>query len=91
MKTTETSKGFPCLLLNYGKQILPTPEIQYFEGEGNYSFIRTTLNGVLTSDFTLRLFSEKLLHQENFFSTRKGLLLNIDFLVMKSKGYFIRK
>lgn len=93
MKATETSKGFPCLLLNYGKQILPTPEIQYIEGEGNYSLIRTTLNGVLTSAFTLRLFSEKLLHQENFFSPRKGLLLNIDFLesVNEVEGIFYAK
>lgn len=80
MKTTFTSKGHPCIVLNYGKQTLTSPEIQYIEGEGNYSLIRTSSNGVLTSAFTLRLFSEKLLSQENFFSPRKGLLLNIDFL-----------
>ncbi|MCF8324134.1 MAG: hypothetical protein K9I84_04180 [Leadbetterella sp.] len=34
----------------------------------------------MTSAYKIRLFSEKLLHQENFFFPRKSLLLNIDFL-----------
>ncbi len=81
MKTTFSTFGIPSLLLNYGKQALPTPEIQYIEGEGNYSIIKTISNGKLTSSFTLRLFSEQLKEFQNFFSPRKGLLLNIDYLV----------
>ncbi|MCP9762253.1 LytTR family DNA-binding domain-containing protein [Lacihabitans soyangensis] len=80
MKTTFTSTGLPCLVLNYGKQTLPSPEIQYIEGEGNYSLIQTSANKILTSAFTMRLFSDQLASQSNFFSPRKGLLLNVDYL-----------
>ncbi|MCP9768634.1 hypothetical protein EGI22_11975 [Lacihabitans sp. LS3-19] len=80
MKTTFTTTGTPCIILNYGKQALPTPEIQYIVGEGNYSLIRTKTNGLLTSSFTMRLFSDSLETFNNFFSPRKGLLLNVDYL-----------
>ena len=80
MKTTFTSTGLPCILLNYGKQTLPSPEIQYIVGEGNYSLIQTSANKILTSAFTMRLFSDQLSSQNNFFSPRKGLLVNVDYL-----------
>lgn len=80
MKTTFTTTGTPCIILNYGKQALPAPEIQYIVGEGNYSLIRTKADGLLTSSFTMRLFSNSLETFNNFFSPRKGLLLNVDYL-----------
>ena len=69
MKTTETSKGFPYLLLYYGNQKLPTRKIQYIEGEGNYSFIKTTLNEVLTSAFTLKTVFREIIASRKFLLT----------------------
>ena len=91
MKTTFTTTGTPCIILNYGKQALPAPEIQYIVGEGNYSLIRTKANGLLTSSFTMRLFSDSLETFNNFFSPRKGLLLNVDYLekvYLKEGAYY---
>jgi len=93
MKTTFTHAGNPCLVLNYGKQALLTKEIKYIVGDGNYSSITTKTQGVLLSSFTLRLFSDSLGSFQNFFSPRKGLLINIDYLenVFQKDGVYYAK
>lgn len=77
MKTAINKDGIPCLILNYGKFFLPTDSIACIEGEGNYSIIQQTDGQKVHSSFTMRVFSDYLLEQQNFFSPRKGLLVNI--------------
>lgn len=81
MKTSINKDGIPCILMNYGKFSLPTNSIACIEGEGNYSVIQQTDGQKVHSAFTMRVFSDYLLGQQNFFSPRKGLLVNIHELV----------
>lgn len=78
MKTYINKEGIPCILMNYGKFALPTNSIAYIEGEGNYSTIQQINGKKLHSSFTMRIFSDYLKKQGNFFSPRKGLLLNVN-------------
>ncbi|WP_162628109.1 LytTR family transcriptional regulator DNA-binding domain-containing protein [Arcticibacterium luteifluviistationis] len=80
MKTFTTQSGVPCILLNHGKRVILAPRIKYIEGDGNYSNIKVEGGESLISSFTLRLFSDGLSTNTNFFSPRKGLLLNLNFL-----------
>jgi len=80
LKIFITQSGEPCLLLNHGKRMIPSPRIRYIEGEGNYSNIKIEGGESLTSSFTLKLFSDELKANSDFFSPRKGLLLNLNFL-----------
>lgn len=79
MKTLQEN-GQKGLLLNYGKIHINVDAIRYIEGDGNYSHINLVQNKAYTSSFTLKIFSEKLAANKVFFSPRKGLLLNLNFL-----------
>lgn len=80
MKTSINKTGVPCILLNHGKRMIQAPRIRYIEGDGNYSNIKIEGGESLTSSFTLKLFSDGLRTNADFFSPRKGLLLNLNFL-----------
>lgn len=80
MKTFFEKNGISSLILNYGREYLPLPDIMYIVGESNYSYIITKTNRPKLSSFTLKNFSSKLLTFPNFISPRKGLLINLDFL-----------
>lgn len=80
MKTSTNLSGTPFFILNYGKRKLPITDIKYIVGEGNYSNISITSGKGIMSSFTLRTFTEELNSHENFFSPRKGLLINLNFL-----------
>jgi two-component system LytT family response regulator len=90
MKTSPNLNNLHFLVLNYGKKKIATPDIQYIEGEGNYSHIITSTYGKLFTSFTLKIYCEQLKNEENFFSPRKGLLLNIQFLkeIKQKDGVF---
>ncbi len=93
MKTYTNNSGTYCLLLNHGKQIIPTQKIRYIEGEGNYSTLNIDGGGKLISSFTLRLFNDHLKSQTYFFSPRKGLLINLYYLkeIKVSGGLYYAK
>ncbi|AWV98768.1 LytTR family DNA-binding domain-containing protein [Arcticibacterium luteifluviistationis] len=80
MKIYTTECGVKCLVLNYGKSPIHATQISYIEGEGNYSTIKCRNEGVIFSSFTLKVFSQHLLKESNFFSPRKGLLINLNEL-----------
>ncbi|WP_341224458.1 LytTR family DNA-binding domain-containing protein [uncultured Arcticibacterium sp.] len=93
MKIFITKTGVPCILLNHGKRMIHTPSIKYIEGDGNYSNINVANGESLISSFTLRLFSDQLKANSNFFSPRKGLLVNLKFVkevLTKSGALFAR-
>lgn len=89
MKTYINKEGISCILMNYGKYALPTNSIVYIEGEGNYSVIEQINGKKVHSSFTMRVFSDYLKKQGNFFSPRKGLLLNVHEIakVENKQGY----
>lgn len=72
--------GQKILLLNHGRTQIHVDAIRYIEGDGNYSHIKMVQNRAYTSSFTLKIFTEELEDSEVFFSPRKGLLLNLNFL-----------
>lgn len=80
MKTFFTSSNSSILVLDYGKNPIPTANIQYIVGKGNYSLIKTTAERPFLSSFTLKTFRNNLKINDCFFIARKGLLINIDYL-----------
>lgn len=86
MKTFTTTNGIKCIVLNYGKKPIYATNISYIEGEGNYSTIQCINEKKIFSSFTLKMFSQHLLEDFNFFCPRKGLLINLDEL----KGIIIK-
>lgn len=86
MKTFTTTNGAQCILLNYGKKPIYSTQICYIEGEGNYSTIKCRNEGAIFSSFTLKMFSQHLLKENNFFCPRKGLIINLNEL----KGIIIK-
>lgn len=75
-----TIRGQKVLLLNHGRTQINVNTIRYIEGDGNYSHIKLVQNQVHTSSFTLKVFTEELIENKVFFSPRKGLLLNLNYL-----------
>lgn len=89
MKTYTTTDGEKCIVLNYGKKPIYATQISYIEGEGNYSTIKCRDKGTIFSSFTLKMFSQYLLGETNFFCPRKGLLINLNELkrIIIKDGY----
>ncbi|MGR3810353.1 LytTR family transcriptional regulator DNA-binding domain-containing protein [Jiulongibacter sp. NS-SX5] len=79
MKTINRD-GKHYILLNHGSIQLDTSQIRYIEGDGNYSHLYLKNKAPILSSFTMKLFSDELERNSQFFSPRKGLLLNLSFL-----------
>ncbi|SOE22963.1 LytTr DNA-binding domain-containing protein [Spirosomataceae bacterium TFI 002] len=93
MKTFTTSTGNAYLVMDYGKNSIPTDDIKYIEGDGNYSNFQLSKGKSFISSFTLRTFTSKLNEERGFFSPRKGLLINLNYaneIVTRGNSKFIK-
>jgi DNA-binding LytR/AlgR family response regulator len=93
MKTFTTKTGLSCIVMDYGKNAIVSKNIKYIEGDGNYSKIKLDQGKSLISSFTLRTFCKELNHDKNFFSPRKGLLINLNYvneIVVRGKSKYAK-
>jgi DNA-binding LytR/AlgR family response regulator len=80
MKITQNQNGEPMLLLDYGKAAFKFSEITFIKGLGNYSQLFMNTGKSFMSSFTLLKYEQNLSFSQKFFSPKKGLVINLDYL-----------